>query len=533
MFYGMPIHIIRDVALTIRSFYKRITDFVRYRQATRDMNARYPDATPEEVAREDVCIICREEMRPWRQQNGPDHQQGNNTLADRSLPNSVDERLRPKKLPCGHILHFACLRSWLERQQNCPTCRRPVLVTATVTHAQEHGLANQHGRDRGQPNHPQAHVPLHGNPQQPIAAQNVFNLGPLRIAFGARHGIPGPPHQQNPPPPTPQGPVPTVGQIPHMTTAPESSRHLPGLPSRTIANFSPANVQLQLIQIEQQLLRDINALRVQQNQLHLVRALQGELARLRIAQANPEMLFGGPPQAIAQPRVSETMSQTVQVGQSFVSVPQQQILGHSHPGLPAGMTLPPGWTILPLQRLPDSAGANPAGRYGATARSAQMQTQGRNPTSGPTPRDANASPSTMNPNSESSFGLSGLAGHNFASKQPDYGASSSSTTQSYIAPSSLDEHVATDRPTEQDCGDESHASTGSTPNVFKWGSKSRSGELSQGELGDVGNSELETTPASGATIGDEGATLQTSTDTRQGKGKGRATTVEDSTEDID
>ena len=41
----------------------------RYRQATRDMNARYPDATSEEVAREDVCIICREEMRLWRQPN--------------------------------------------------------------------------------------------------------------------------------------------------------------------------------------------------------------------------------------------------------------------------------------------------------------------------------------------------------------------------------------------------------------------------------------------------------------------------------
>ena len=33
------------------------------------MNARYPDATSEEVAREDVCIICREEMRPWQQSN--------------------------------------------------------------------------------------------------------------------------------------------------------------------------------------------------------------------------------------------------------------------------------------------------------------------------------------------------------------------------------------------------------------------------------------------------------------------------------
>src|SRR5699024_11382052 len=113
--------ILREFVLTIRSFARRIMDFARYRNATRDMNERYPDATTEEVAREDVCIICREEMAPWQ------------PPADQAVPGRpagtprIPERLRPKKLPCGHILHFACLRSWLERQQNCPTCRRPVI----------------------------------------------------------------------------------------------------------------------------------------------------------------------------------------------------------------------------------------------------------------------------------------------------------------------------------------------------------------------------------------------------------------------
>ena len=78
VFYGMPIHIIRDVAMTIRSFYKRINDFVRYRQATRDMNARYPDATADDISGEDVCIICRESMRPWQQLDSR-HNDANNT----------------------------------------------------------------------------------------------------------------------------------------------------------------------------------------------------------------------------------------------------------------------------------------------------------------------------------------------------------------------------------------------------------------------------------------------------------------------
>lgn len=36
-----------------------------------------------------------------------------------------------KKLPCGHIFHTACLRSWFQRQQTCPTCRLNILRTTT------------------------------------------------------------------------------------------------------------------------------------------------------------------------------------------------------------------------------------------------------------------------------------------------------------------------------------------------------------------------------------------------------------------
>merc|ERR1719319_1391082 len=32
-----------------------------------------------------------------------------------------------KKLPCNHIFHRNCLRSWFQRQQTCPTCRLDVL----------------------------------------------------------------------------------------------------------------------------------------------------------------------------------------------------------------------------------------------------------------------------------------------------------------------------------------------------------------------------------------------------------------------
>ncbi|KAF2086307.1 hypothetical protein K490DRAFT_4117, partial [Saccharata proteae CBS 121410] len=119
-FHGLPIHIMRDVLLTLRSFHRRIYDFLRYRNATRDMNTRYPDATAEDLQYDNICIICREEMRPWSQ---PDQVPagGEGAPAPQPAGRAIDERHRAKKLPCNHCLHISCLRSWLERQQACPT----------------------------------------------------------------------------------------------------------------------------------------------------------------------------------------------------------------------------------------------------------------------------------------------------------------------------------------------------------------------------------------------------------------------------
>ena len=59
-YYGLPLHIMRDLYLTIRSFRTRVADFIRYRRITHNMNDRFPDATEEELDRTDrICIICR------------------------------------------------------------------------------------------------------------------------------------------------------------------------------------------------------------------------------------------------------------------------------------------------------------------------------------------------------------------------------------------------------------------------------------------------------------------------------------------
>ncbi|KAH0827576.1 hypothetical protein J3R83DRAFT_4299 [Lanmaoa asiatica] len=118
--YGLPLNIIRDVYLTGRSFVTRLRALIRYRAATRNMDERYPDATEQEMSAmtDRTCIICREEM----------FYQGRPAGTQPEAQPALDgPNMSPKKLPCGHIFHFYCLRSWLERQQSCPTCRQSVL----------------------------------------------------------------------------------------------------------------------------------------------------------------------------------------------------------------------------------------------------------------------------------------------------------------------------------------------------------------------------------------------------------------------
>ncbi|KAL4798246.1 hypothetical protein BDV19DRAFT_357340 [Aspergillus venezuelensis] len=360
-FYGLPIHILRDVVVTLRSFGRRIMDFIRYRNATRDMNARYPDASAEEVTREEVCIICREEMTPW---------QPGERGASR-----VSERLRPKKLPCGHILHFSCLRSWLERQQNCPTCRRPVIApprtqgAAGVDQGQGNGGA-------GQPQNMQpGNQPGDGNgPANGLPRARIYQFGPFRIGFGAGRGdlfnnLHQQIHQNNAPWPMANNPNPAgarqigfgfgFGRPPFQPPVPAPAQAAP-TQAPTPTSHVP-NLQQQLLQMEQQIANEINSLRVTADQLNLVRLLQLELQRLRNFQGQPTEPLNNILQAPAlsipslpipstSPATPTSSTSPTTTRQQFVSDPGTPTpsLGPGDPRLPEGLTLPRGWTLLPL-----------------------------------------------------------------------------------------------------------------------------------------------------------------------------------------
>lgn len=106
--HGMTFHLVDAILfLNIRALLsavvKRIKGFVKLKIALGALHEALPDATSEEIqAYDDECAICREPMA------------------------------KAKRLPCNHLFHLACLRSWLDQGlsgiYSCPTCRKPLFV---------------------------------------------------------------------------------------------------------------------------------------------------------------------------------------------------------------------------------------------------------------------------------------------------------------------------------------------------------------------------------------------------------------------
>lgn len=390
VFYGLPIHIMRDLFMTTRSFVKRLTALLRYKQALRDMN-RYPDATAEDLGREDTCIICREEMRPWD-------------------PNAGQvERTRPKKLPCGHILHFGCLKSWLERQQVCPTCRSSVVVDQPPRNGQYRPRMAFHiqpnlpgGQNQPAPANGQApgvqDAQLNGQagqggqqqPAGPRAAMRYINLGPIRLGF-AQGGQ-------------------EVAELANRMGVDLNGPNAPAAAQANIPATNPADlstmeaVRSRLLEVDQRIQQEVRDIQqgiqnvhMAQHELQLINIMLAELARIRQlnpGQQQPTTLPGQaiptpngttapaggvPPQQpgaapiptpVAYPAGQIPLPTMPQASNPFIprmnsptvtrhgAVPQTSAIPSGSADLPEGVVIPPGWSLMPLQRL--DGGAVPA-----------------------------------------------------------------------------------------------------------------------------------------------------------------------------
>ncbi|XP_069757156.1 E3 ubiquitin-protein ligase AMFR isoform X3 [Narcine bancroftii] len=91
---------------------RRLKRHKNYLRVVGNMEARFAAATPEELAsNDDDCAICWDSMQSAR------------------------------KLPCGHLFHNSCLRSWLEQDTSCPTCRMSLNIN------DDHRVGESHRRD--------------------------------------------------------------------------------------------------------------------------------------------------------------------------------------------------------------------------------------------------------------------------------------------------------------------------------------------------------------------------------------------------
>lgn len=391
VFYGLPIHIMRDLFMTTRSFVKRLTALLRYKQALRDMN-RYPDATAEDLGREDTCIICREEMRPWDPTAGQ------------------VERTRPKKLPCGHILHFGCLKSWLERQQVCPTCRSSVVVDQPPRNGQYRPRMAFHiqpnlpgGQNQPAPANGQApgvqDAQLNGQPGQggqqqpagPRAAMRYINLGPIRLGF-AQGGQ-------------------EVAELANRMGVDLNGPNAPAAAQPNIPVTNPADlstmeaVRNRLLEVDQRIQQEVRDIQqgiqnvhTAQHELQLMNMMLSELARIRQLNIGQQQPTTQPGQPLANPNAAAAPAGGVvnplqpgaapiptpalypagqiplptmpQAANPFIprmnsptvtrhgAVTQTTAIPSGSADLPEGVVIPPGWSLMPLQRL--DGGAVPA-----------------------------------------------------------------------------------------------------------------------------------------------------------------------------
>ena len=336
----------------------------------------------------------------------------------------------------------------------------------------------------------------------------VFNFGPLRVGFGAGGGnliddLAQRIHngEARPPADLPGN----AGGQQHFGFGFGFGRR-PNPRNQSTPASSNTPIQAQLDQIERSLQQQINSLRVASNELHLVRMLNNELVRLRTLQAatgsaNNEAVLPqmpntplGPMQALDPNQLPPVAHQPTATLPTVLSSRQQPILSSESDALPEGVTLPPGWTLLPLQRS-DGASRNVMNGSGATTTQAGT-------TSVPVPVQTTDSPPPRQPSTDLS--------DPFPSRTRPPGAAANIAQQvpSSLSPAAIHQRNST------------LPSWGSAPYRVNGDSADEGRELA------VPMTNGEATPGAAAKSADSATKVKE-------KGKGRAATGEDLVDDVD
>ncbi|OII73683.1 membrane associated RING finger containing protein [Cryptosporidium ubiquitum] len=126
----IPLYIMGDIFHVLKALYSKLSSFRRYRKLTKNIENRLQEATIEEIERIDTCIVCRDILY-----------------------------IGSKKIPCGHVFHLDCLKSWFIQQQTCPICRSPI----TIQDEEAESSTFATGEDSNPPEVSENHLEANGN----------------------------------------------------------------------------------------------------------------------------------------------------------------------------------------------------------------------------------------------------------------------------------------------------------------------------------------------------------------------------------
>jgi E3 ubiquitin-protein ligase synoviolin len=110
----LPIFYMRQIYEYGRSVYFHYESW-RTWMRMRLMIERLPVANASDLARHDICVICRSDM-------------------------SVE---KGRRLPCGHCFHSECIERWVGLQKSCPTCKRDLKAALESVERKRNALMQQ------------------------------------------------------------------------------------------------------------------------------------------------------------------------------------------------------------------------------------------------------------------------------------------------------------------------------------------------------------------------------------------------------
>lgn len=302
----------------------------------------------------------------------------------------------------------------MERQAVCPTCRRSVMLGDRPPAAQANrgdAVVLRLGLNMGGNNNQNQPAPAAGadgagipgapgfqnNAQQPPAGANnlrMINLGPLRIGFA--QGGAGEMQNMIDRMQAPAGQVDGNAAAP-MAPQPQAATAAGATGAEAIAN--------QLREVETRIQREFAALNVSQQEATTLRLLLLELQRLRdqanvvngTAPVEPQLHPNGlpvyPPQLHQFPPTFAPFIPPRMHSPSVMRLgadPNAGAIPAGSADLPEGVTIPQGWSLLPLQRLDANAPVGAASPSGSAPPNTQVGATGALPSPAEQPQNQGA-----------------------------------------------------------------------------------------------------------------------------------------------